>query len=74
MRFTLTGHAEEELARRMIPRDLLDSVMENPEQVVPEYGGKTAYQSKLDFGDGKIYLLRAIVNDLVDPASGRSRG
>lgn len=69
MRFRLTGHAEEELARRMIPRELLNSVLENPQQVVPEYGGRKAYQSKLDFGGGKIYLLRAIVNDWVDPAA-----
>ena len=53
----------------MIPRELLDSVLENPQQVVPNYGGRKAYQSKLDFGGGKIYLLRAIVNDLVDPAT-----
>ncbi|MEE9295844.1 MAG: DUF4258 domain-containing protein [Phycisphaerae bacterium] len=69
MTFRLTRHAEEELKRRMIPRELLDSVLENPQQVVPEYGGKKAYQSKLDFGGGKTYLLRAIVNDLVDPAT-----
>ena len=69
MRFRLTGHAEEELARRMIPRELLDSVLENPQQVVPNYGGRKAYQSKLDFGGGKIYLLRAIVDDLVNPAT-----
>ena len=65
----MTRHAEQELKRRMIPCELLDSVLENPQQVVPEYGGRKAYQSKLDFGGGKIYLLRAIVNDLVDPAT-----
>lgn len=69
MKFRLTRHAEDELKRRMIPRELLDSVLENPQQVAPEYGGRKAYQSKLDFGEGKIYLLRAIVNDLVDPAT-----
>jgi len=37
--------------------------------VVPEYGGKKAYQSKVDFGEGKIFLLRAIVDDKVEPAS-----
>ncbi len=47
----------------------LDSVLENPQQVVPEYGGRKAYQSKLDFGGGKIYLLRAVVTDLVDPGT-----
>lgn len=69
MKFRLSRHAKEELERRMIPRELLDSVLENPQQVVPDYGGKKAYQSKLDFGGGRIYLLRAIINDLVDPAT-----
>jgi len=63
VRFQLPRHAEEELKRRVIPRELLDSVLDNLQQVVPEYGLRKAYQSKLDFGDGKIYLLRAIVNE-----------
>jgi hypothetical protein len=33
-----------------------------------ERGGKKAYQSQLDFGGGKIFLLRAIVDETVDPA------
>ena len=36
--------------------------------MVPEYGGKKAYQSQVDFGDGKIFLLNAIVDDKVEPA------
>ena len=39
-----------------------------PQQIVPEYGGCNAYQSKFDFGGGRIYLLRAIVDDRVSPA------
>jgi len=31
-------------------------------------GEKKAYQSQVDFGQGKVFLLRAIVNDSVDPA------
>jgi hypothetical protein len=46
----------------------LESVLENPQQVLPERGGKKAYQSQLDFGGGKIFLLRAIVDETVDPA------
>jgi hypothetical protein len=47
---------------------MLESVLENPQQVLPERGGKKAYQSQLDFGGGKIFLLRAIVDETVDPA------
>jgi hypothetical protein len=47
---------------------MLESVLENPQQVLPERGGKKAYQSQLDFSGGKIFLLRAIVDETVDPA------
>jgi len=46
----------------------LDAVLEGPQQVVEEYGGKRAYQSVVDFGGGKSYLLRAIVREDCDPA------
>ena len=58
---------EEEIKRRGIPAALLDSVLENSQQVVVEKGGKKAYQSRLDFGQGRMFLLRAIVDDSVDP-------
>jgi hypothetical protein len=47
--------------------NLLTSVLESPQQVVSGRGGKKAYQSQLDFGDGKIFLLRAIVDQTVNP-------
>ena len=67
MDFRLTAHAEGELARRGIPRPLLDQVLREPQQVVPGQGGRKAYQSQLDFGDGTIWLLRAIVDERVAP-------
>ena len=68
MEFRITRHAKEELARRDIPMELLKSVLDNPQQIVLEKIGRKAYQSKIDFGEGKIYLLRAIVQDDVKPA------
>ena len=68
MNYTLSKHAEEELSLRRIPRDLLDSVLRNPQQIVSERAPKKAYQSQLDFGGGRIFLLRAIVDDTVEPA------
>jgi hypothetical protein len=66
--YKFSGHAEKELISRNIPRHLVDSVVHNPEQIVPERPGRKAYQSQLDFGDGRIFLLRVIVDDKVDPA------
>ena len=68
MNFRLSNHAREEMERRGIPQILLDAVLNNPQQVVPEREGKKVYQSQVDFGQGKIFLLRAIVADDVDPA------
>ncbi len=68
MKFQLSKHAEAELSLRQIPRALLESVLENPQQIVPERRGRRAYQSQIDFGSGRIFLLRAIVDDRLDPA------
>ena len=68
MRFKLSRHAREEMQRRAIPLPFVESVLQQPQQIVPERGGKKAYQSQLDFGGGRIFLLRAIVDESVDPA------
>ena len=68
MTFSLSRHAQEEAQRRAIPLPLLESVLQQPQQIVQERGGKKAYQSQVDFGGGRIFLLRAIVDDAVDPA------
>lgn len=67
MKYSLSKHAEQELFRRGIPRPLLDSVLGHPQQIVPGYGGKKVYQSQLDFGAGKVLLLRAIVDERIMP-------
>lgn len=56
------------MVRRGIPMAFLEAVLQHPQQVVPEVGGKKAYQSQFDFGGGRSFLLRAIVIDDVDPA------
>lgn len=68
MRYRLTRHAEEELELRSVPRHLLAQVLDSPQQIVPSQLGRKAYQSKLDFGGGRMFLLRAIVDDRIDPA------
>ena len=66
--FKLSNHAEEELERRKIPRAFLDEVLQHPEQIVSQDGVEKVYQSRLDFGDGRIFLVRVIVDDTVNPA------
>jgi Domain of unknown function (DUF4258) len=68
MNFNLSNHAEQELVLRRIPRALVDEVLHNPQQIVPERPPKKAYQSQLDFGGGRMFLLRVIVDDTVNPA------
>jgi hypothetical protein len=67
MTFKISLHAENEMRRRRIPRNFVDSVLNGPQQIVDEYGDKKAYQSQIDFGRGKIYLLRVIVNEADNP-------
>ena len=40
----------------------------HPQQIVAERGNLKAYQSVIDFGYGKHFLLRAIVDDTLTPA------
>ena len=67
MKFTLSGHAQKQLAERCIPRDVLEAVLETPQQVVPAHGGLRAYQSQFELQRGRIYLVRAIVADDAEP-------
>jgi len=45
----------------------LESVLDNPEQRLPQPGGKEIRQSRVAAGDGTMYLLRAIVSLTQDP-------
>lgn len=67
MRFRLTRHAEQQLIRRSIPRSFLEQTLEMPQQIVPAPGGRRAFQSQLDFGGGRIFLLRVIVDERTEP-------
>ncbi len=68
MRFRYSQHAEEEMVRRGIPRELADRVLRQAQQVVPGHGSRKAYQSKVVFEDGRTFLLRLIVDEDSDPA------
>ena len=40
MAFILSRHAREEIVRRGIPQALVDLVLNNPQQIVREHGGR----------------------------------
>jgi hypothetical protein len=67
MNYRLSRHAQEEMRRRAIPPAVVDDVLQRPQQVVPLPDGKKAYQSQVDFGGGRIFLVRVIVAEDVDP-------
>ncbi|MGF1570666.1 MAG: hypothetical protein ACFCVD_21765 [Nodosilinea sp.] len=69
MNYILSAHAQEQLIKpeRKIPRDVFERMMVSPEQVVfDEYGG-IVYQSRFVAQSGKAYLLRAFINNSVEP-------
>jgi hypothetical protein len=53
--------------KRSISRSIVDAVLAQPEQRVAERGGKIAYQSQVEFEDGRRFLVRVIVAGDVDP-------
>jgi hypothetical protein len=68
MDFYISRHAEEQCERRGISSEILDAVLQNPEQVIEEDEGKRIYQSQVDFETGKNYLIRAVVSEKTKPA------
>jgi hypothetical protein len=50
------------------PHLLCRSRLRNPQQTLQQDEEITIYQSQMDFGTGKLYLLRVFVNITLDPA------
>jgi hypothetical protein len=55
------------LTERGIPRDAVLGILERPGQIVPERRGRRAYQSQVDLGTGRTFLVRVIVDESVEP-------
>jgi hypothetical protein len=68
MSFQISQHALEEMKRRELPKALVESILKDPQQIVDEYGNRKAFQSIINLGKGKDYLVRVIVNDTLEPA------
>lgn len=68
MKFKISNHARMEMARRSIPIRILESVLDDPQQIVAERGNLKAYQSVVVFDDGRTFLLREIIDDTLKTA------
>ena len=63
MNILITEHAEFEMQRRQVPLDIVQRVVENPEQIVPSRKGRLIYQSRFfDEQEDKEMLLRVILD------------
>jgi len=60
MKPTFSAHALQEMERRGIAREMVEAVLDNPQQVLQTLSGRTIYQSQVSFGTEKLYLLRVI--------------
>ncbi len=63
MTFTLLPHAFAVLRERKVPLMVLEMVLREPQQIIPERQGRVAYQSIVEIADRKTALLRAIVEE-----------
>jgi Domain of unknown function (DUF4258) len=68
MDFKFSNHALEEMQRRNIPISFVEAVLHNPQQVLQQNAEITIYQSQLDFGTAKLYLIRVFINTSLNPA------
>lgn len=68
MNFKFSNHALEEMEKRKVPISFVESDLENPQQTLQQDEEITIYQSQIDFGTDKLYLLRVFINITIDPA------
>ncbi|UZQ55801.1 DUF4258 domain-containing protein [Trichothermofontia sichuanensis B231] len=68
MDFKFSSHALEEMEKRKVPISFVEAVLENPQQTLQQDEEITIYQSQMDFGTGKLYLLRVFINTTIEPA------
>ncbi len=61
MKQQLSRHAEDEMARRQIPRAWVESVLDDPNQRIQQSALMEILQSRFAAENGKMYLLRAVV-------------
>lgn len=72
MNFELSPHVYKRLEERGVPVQVLEAVLQTPEQTLVQEDGTKVYQSKVILTNNKTYLLRAFINDAVEPARVKS--
>jgi hypothetical protein len=68
MNFKLSIHAKQEMQRRGISLDQIESIINSPQQILTQDDGVKVYQSQIEFSTGRRYLVRIFLNTTVDPA------
>ena len=67
MNFEFSSHAQEELEKRQISRFLVETILKNPQQTIPQDDEITIFQSQITSDTQKRYLLRIFVNITTNP-------
>jgi len=66
MKYVLTAHAHDEMVRRQIDPAWVEQAMQQPEQRLPGAGSRAIFQTRIE-SEGRIFLVRCIVEDWRDP-------
>ena len=61
MEYYFSEHAQQEIKRRYIPLEYVETTLKNPQQITEEREQRQCYQSLITIYD-KQFLLRIIVN------------
>jgi hypothetical protein len=63
MNITYSLHAEEEIIARSIPKEIIEQIVQDPQQTMPDEQDETVeiYQSIIEFSNGLSYLVRIFV-------------
>ncbi|NJN75935.1 MAG: DUF4258 domain-containing protein [Synechococcaceae cyanobacterium RL_1_2] len=67
MEHRFSSHALEEIKKRQIPIELVEKILQNPQQILEQDEQIQIYQSKFTFNTNKTYLLRIFINIQVEP-------
>ena len=67
MKYKLSSHAKLKMKIRQISFESIEEVLNKPQQVFSISDKRKIFQSKIDPEQGKVYLLRIIVEDDVKP-------
>jgi hypothetical protein len=67
MEYTIHSHALEAMIERDVSIEILDAVMQHPDQILQQPNGRTVFQSRMENSGKKLRLLRVIVDMKENP-------